>query len=193
MLLDDFRSAACNMRTAARWFSAVSTPSAVRKYCTRALGTRHIGMRDPGHVAATRSQNRWRPTRVLRSPSTSAVSMAGAMSDGSHIHIRRQRRDCASRISGRSRYDRGLGVSAAHQTPIGECGIARGGMSVPHRMVVNKWILSTGTANAVAEACSVKRMNLVSLDHAAMFWCRGIRSVSKLVGTVAVLCVTCVE
>ena len=42
-------------------------------------------------------------------------------------------------------------------------------------------------------ACSVKKMNLVSLDHAAMFWCREILSVSKLAGTVAVLCVTCAE
>jgi hypothetical protein len=36
-------------------------------------------------------------------------------------------------------------------------------------------------------------MNFVSLDHAAMFWCRGIRCMSKLAGAVAVLCFVCVE
>ena len=64
---------------------------------------------------------------------------------------------------------------------------------MPRRMVVSKWILSTGTANALAGASSVKSMNFVSLDHAAMFWCRGIRCVSRLAGTVTVLCATCVE
>ena len=84
-------------------------------------------------------------------------------------------------------------MSAAHQIPIGECGVARGRTSVPRRMVVNKCILPTRTANALAGACSVKRMNFVSLDHAAMFWCRGIRCVSKLAGTTVALCVVCAE
>ena len=84
-------------------------------------------------------------------------------------------------------------MSAARHIPIGECGAVRGRMSVPRRMVVSKCILPTVTANALAGACSAKRMNFVSLDHAAMFWCRGIRCVSKLAGTVAVLCLVCVE
>ena len=65
------------------------------KYWTSALGTMHAGNRcglpKPG---SSRSQKRCRATRDRFPSSVGPGSIGGAVTDGSHIHIRRQRKDC---------------------------------------------------------------------------------------------------